>query len=64
MASKKDPAVKVLNYFRTADVGQAALVLGLAREVVKERTGGSSEKAGRKKRAGAPAAAQQPLPGS
>jgi len=42
MAKKKDPAVSVLNYFRTADVGQAQLVLGLAKEVVKERTGGTA----------------------
>lgn len=38
MSSKRSPAAKVLDFFTTAPVGEAALVLGLVKEVVKKRT--------------------------
>jgi len=39
MAKKKDPAVAVLRYFETADVGQATLVLALAKDAISRRKG-------------------------
>jgi hypothetical protein len=39
MAKKKDPAVAVLRYFETAEVGQATLVLALAKDTLSRRKG-------------------------
>jgi hypothetical protein len=39
MAKRKDPAVAVLRYFETADIGQARLILALARDAVARRSG-------------------------
>jgi len=65
MARKKDPAVGVLKYFRTAEVGQAVLVLGLAKDVVKERTGGGTiSRVSRKTKGGGSPSPVPPVPGS
>lgn len=37
MAKKKDPAVAVVRYFETADLGQASLVLSLAKDAIARR---------------------------
>jgi len=39
MAKRKDPAVGVLRYFETADIGQARLILALAKDTVARRSG-------------------------
>lgn len=44
MSSKRSPAARVLEFFTIAPIGEADLVLGLVREVVKKRkvtSGGS-----------------------
>jgi hypothetical protein len=42
MPKRKDPAVSVLRYFETADIGQARLVLSLAKDAVARRSGPES----------------------